>query len=143
MANIFLRRAEQKDISKIAPYLIEFKLDTENISVEQFIIAEIEGELAGFGRIKPYENLYELSSVGVLFEYRNKGIGEKLIKHLIDVCPSQNIWIATKIADYFKKFGFQEADEIPDEIIQKSQRLCLSVSGSIEGMSYMLLKKNP
>ena len=141
MTNISVRQAQESDIDKIAFFIDKLNLDGENLKAEQFIVAEIYGEFAGFGRVKPYNNLYEMSSIGVLKEYRKKGIGEKLIKRLIEIFPDNNIWITTKIPDYFRKFGFQETDNPPDEIRQKCQRVCFCTSGSIEDSCFMVLKK--
>ncbi|OGI21010.1 MAG: hypothetical protein A2287_06215 [Candidatus Melainabacteria bacterium RIFOXYA12_FULL_32_12] len=141
MDNLILRKAQQSDIRKIAPYLAEFKLDTENVSAEQFVIAEINGNLAGFGRIKPYENIYELSSIGVVPEYRKKGVGESLIKHLIETCPANEVWISTKIVEYFRKIGFEEVDNVPEEIKQKTLRVCRNFYESVTDSYYMVFKK--
>ncbi|OGI02200.1 MAG: hypothetical protein A2104_02205 [Candidatus Melainabacteria bacterium GWF2_32_7] len=141
MDNLILKKAQQSDIRKIAPYLAEFKLDTENVSAEQFVIAEINGNLAGFGRIKPYENIYELSSIGVVPEYRKKGVGESLIKHLIKTCPANEVWISTKIVEYFRKLGFEEVDNVPEEIKQKTLRVCKNFYESVTDSYYMVFKK--
>ncbi|HBH18740.1 MAG TPA: hypothetical protein DDX14_07375 [Cyanobacteria bacterium UBA9579] len=141
MDSLILRKAQLGDIRKVAPYLIEFKLDTEDIVIEQFVVAEVGENMAGFGRIKSYSTFYELASVGVISDFRKNGVGEKLVKYLIETCPADEIWISTKIADYFRKFGFKEIDTPPDELIQKTRRVCESVSGSIDDSCYMLLKK--
>ena len=117
--NLQIRQASQVDINLIESYLEDFYLDKEKLSPAQFLIAEVDENLAGFGRIKSYSSFYELSSLGVLEEYRNKGVGEKLIKHLIDTVPADEVWITTRIADYFQKFGFQEVDNPPEELKQK------------------------
>lgn len=142
MENIYIEKASPQDMEKILFYLEEYNLDWENPSFEQFIIARIDKNLAGFGRIKPYKSLYELGSIGVIEEYRGKGIGEKIITQLIKTCNANEIWLVTKIPDYFKKFGFFESLTPPDEIIQKSKRVCSNVCLSTEGICFMVLEKD-
>lgn len=142
MTNICLKNAQTDDIDLILQYLSKFHLDSENIFPEQFIIAEFNGKFAGFARIKPYRNIYELASVGVLEEYRNKGIGNKLVKYLLSIFPFDEIWVTTKIADYFKKFGFETVENPPEELLQKSKKSCANYRKPEEGIHYMRLKKN-
>lgn len=141
MEKFLLREAKQEDIRKIIPYIAEYSLDAENLDPEQFVVAEIDGNLAGFGRIKTYGDLHELASIGVVTEYRKNGVGEKLVKHLIEICPTEDVWITTKVADYFRRFGFQEVETIPHELVQKTKRVCESVCGSEEGTCYMCFRK--
>ena len=141
MLNISIKKAKQEDIEKILPYLGKYTLDCENIVEEQFVIATVDENLAGFGRIKRYKSLCELSSIGVIEEYRTKGVGKKIIQYLITRFPANEIWLVTKIPEYFRKFGFYESKTPPDEIIKKSERVCSSVFRSTEGMCFMVLKK--
>lgn len=141
MANVSFRKAEDADFEILMPNLIKFGLDDENLHAEEFTIIEVDGDVAGFGRIKPYENMYELASIGIIEKYRKKGIGKRLIKYLIDVFPSDEIWITTKKADYFKKFGFEEMENPPDEIRKKCDRICSKAISSKAKSSFMLFKK--
>lgn len=137
MSDIVVRKAVDADIEKILPYLIKFNLDGENISSDQFIVAEVDNQLAGFGRIKPYETIHELSGIGVLEEYRNFGIGSKIVKYLVKIFPENEVWLTTKIPDYFKKLGFIESDNPPVEIKDKCCRVC----GSPNKSCFMYLNK--
>jgi len=142
MSDVNIRKAEQSDMRRIVPYIVEFKLDCENLVHDQFYVAEYNGDIAGFGRIKPYENMYELSTIGVLEEYRRNGIGSKLIKHIIDAFPANEIWITTKIPDYFAKLGFKKSMFPPEEIKQKCKRVCMSFDEADDKSDYMVLKKD-
>jgi len=138
MAEVILRKADNADIEKILSYINKFMLDGENVLPEQFIIAEVDDKLAGFGRIKPYENIHELASIGVLEDYRKLGIGSKIVKQIIEIFPDNEVWLTTKIPDYFRKLGFVESDNPPFEIQEKCCRVCASVSGS----KFMYLRKS-
>jgi N-acetylglutamate synthase-like GNAT family acetyltransferase len=137
MAKISIRQASINDMQKILEYIRQFMLDDENALSEQFIIAEVDDDFAGFGRVKPYNGIYELSSLGVLENYRNIGVGAKIVRHILDSFQSEEIWLTTKISDYFLKFGFQIADNPPFEIKNKCRRVC----GSSDENKFMLLKR--
>lgn len=141
ITNVTLRNGRIEDLEKILIYLIEFGLDRENIEAEQFLVAEVNGNMAGFGRIKQYKEIFELSSVGVIHEYRKNGIGKVIVEKLIENFPTNDVWITTKIPEYFAQFGFQEIETPPDELKCKTERICARVCGSIENSKFMLYKK--
>lgn len=130
MSEITLRQADNSDLEKILSYLEAYNLDGENVSSEQFIIAEINSKLAGFGRIKPYESIHELASIGVIKEYRNQGVGSKIVNYIIEKFPENTVWLTTKSPNYFKKFGFIESNNPPIEILGKCNRLCTDTKDS-------------
>ena len=142
MEDIFVKQAEESDLEQILTHLEDFQLDDTNVAYEQFYIAVNNQEIIGFGRIKPYDKIYELSSVGVLPEHRSKGVGQKLINYLIDIFPSNDIWITTKIDEYFKQFGFKECHTPPEEIQYKQIYICSKLCKSTKSTHCMLLKKN-
>lgn len=141
MSRISLRQANENDLEQVFVYIKSFLLDDENLLADQFIIAEFSGSLAGFGRIKAYENVYELSSIGVIPEFRGLGIGKAIIEHLIQIFPSSEVWITTKIPDYFTNFGFAESVNPPYEIKEKRRRLCVKNSKSPSEYCYMVLNR--
>lgn len=124
MKNIILRKAEKLDMSSIETYIERFRLDDENTSFEQFIVAIKEGNIIGFGRIKPYKSCFELGCLGVLEPYRNQGIGAAIVRKLIQNFPSDEIWITTDIPKYFEQFGFNLTEDAPKEIKDKIKGMC-------------------
>lgn len=138
---VSLRIAEQSDLEKIKPYIKKFFLDDEDLSPQQFFIAEVEQKLAGFGRIKNYEEVYELATLGVLENFRGCGIGKKIVQKLIQQFSSKEIWLTTLIPEFFQQFGFEENDNIPDEILLKCQRVCGKFNKTTRYSHYMRLYK--
>ena len=102
----------------------EFRLDNEDLQHEQFIVAEEDGRVVGFGRTKPYQHCFELGCVGVRGTHRNRSVGSAIVERLIRGFPSDDIWITTDIPDYFERFGFQWTQDAPDEISEKIRRVC-------------------
>jgi len=123
---IKLRKARIADMPLIESCIEEFRLDSEDIKCEQFVVAEKAGSVVGFGRIKPYRYCFELGCLTVIETYRNRGIGGSILKRLIHDFPSDDIWITTDIPEYFGRFGFQPTAEAPEEIVDKIRRVCES-----------------
>lgn len=90
------------------------KLDVTNCKAMQFHAAFINSELVGFIRGLKRENINELATLGVLRDFRNKGIGAQLIKTLQSKFNS--LYLITVKPKYFKKLGFYPLQEIPEEL---------------------------
>ncbi len=127
------------------PFLKEcikrFRLDEENLSFEQFIVAKVGKEIVGFGRIKPYQKVYELGCLGVLENHRRKGIGKALVKHLIKMFPQPEVYVTTDITEYFEKLGFKKVKKGPPELEEKIVRVCEKKLR--QNVVIMVFKKQP
>ena len=126
MKDVSLRKANIADMQMIESYVEKFRLDNENLNFEQFIVAEKNGSIIGFGRIKTYEDCFELGCIAVLEAYRKRSIGSAIVKRLIKDFPSDDIWITTDIPEYFQRFGFKSTTDAPQEILDKIKRVCRS-----------------
>jgi len=102
----------------------------------------MDGKIAGFGRIKKYSNSYELSTLGVLKEFRSAGIGSEIVEKIISDFPVEDVWIVTRIPEYFNRFGFKEADDFPEEIRESKLRICNSSCGESEKLYFMHRKRS-
>ncbi len=119
-----LRKGFESDLKKIKPYADKFNLDSEGMEANKLYIAERNGNLAGFGRYKNYRNIYEISTVGILENFRGQSAGKIIVNKLIDSAFLEEIWLTTVIPDYFKKFGFEINNNIPRELGLKTLRIC-------------------
>ena len=57
--------------------------------------------------------------MGVVENRRNQGIGKTIVEHLINIFPSDDVYITTDLLDYFERFGFRKIDSGPDELVEK------------------------
>ncbi len=120
-----LRKARAGDLAFIREKAAEWKLDDERLAVEQFLVAEdAGGRLAGFGRVKPYSNFFELGTVGVAVDWRGRGLGSMLVEALIADFPADDVWITTDLVSYFERLGFETTDNGPRELTEKIASVC-------------------
>jgi len=71
-----------------------------------------------FGRVREYDNLSELCSMGVLKKGRSKGIGKKIFQAMIDKAQKVK-YLACIIPSYFEPFGFEICNDFPEEMKEK------------------------
>jgi len=137
---IFLRDGLKKDMAFIQAKAAEWRLDDESLDHGRFIVAtDDKKNIVGFGRIKRYEECYELGTVGVAAERRGEGIGETIVRALIERFPTRQVWITTDLTEYFEKFGFQMRSRGPKELRDKISNNC-RVKGR-RNCKMMLLRK--
>jgi N-acetylglutamate synthase-like GNAT family acetyltransferase len=121
---VVLRDASPGDMPFIMEHLEKFLLDDEDIDFRQFIVAVENREIVGFGRIRPHREVYELGSIGVVENRRSKGVGTVIVRRLIDIFPTDDVYLVTDIPGYFEKLGFQVIPEAPEELLEKIRRIC-------------------
>lgn len=135
-----IRSASPVDMPFIKNCIEKFRLDDEDLNCQQFIVAVEANEIVGFGRIRHHEKVYGLGCVGVVENRRNQGIGKTIVEHLINIFPSNDVYITTDLLDYFERFGFRKIELGPSELIEKLKRVCKSKCR--EGAVVMVYKKD-
>ncbi len=110
-----------EEFEQVCSLAKEYKLDCENLQLNQFIIARINKQMIGFVRLKEYPDYVELSTLGVLSKFRYQGIGQFLTKQLIRMRHTEKIYIITSIPKYFIKFGFKQTCDIPRYLASKRE----------------------
>ena len=107
----------------------------------QFITKEENGVLIGCIGLEKYDEEGLLRSFAVKDEYKNKGIGKRLLNQLIDQSKTnglKRLHLLTTTADgYFEKNGFKTADRAvaPNEISSTKEFSEICPSSSV----YMVL----
>ena len=94
------------DISKIFKEIFNQEL---KLNIYSKIIAYKEDKILGFLIYDDIYDRYEIEYIGVLEEYRNKGIGSKLMEYLSDKPISLEVEINNKYAiKLYEKYGFKK-----------------------------------
>jgi len=138
--DIELAQPTEYEMETVRQFTRDFDLDSEGLKKEQFIIAQSNNRVVGFGREKKHQHFTEISTLGVVHAFRNQGIGKSVVTVLIKRIKSETIYVVTIIPDYFCQFGFKITSELPDSLKAKSE-FCGSFSNT-DIVSIMKLNKN-
>lgn len=143
MTNHFqITSASDSDLSLIIQGIKELTLDDIDLKREQFLVAKVGTKVIGFGRIKVYPDALELCSLGVLPEYRGRGIGKELVNELIKKANRQAIFVVCIIPDFFRRFGFEATHIYPDSLKVKINYCTGTLGGCDDGQEYVVMRKN-
>ena len=124
--SLIIRQARTADIKNIRAIIDEYAagrrlLTKETVtlyeSVQEFTVAEIDGEVVGCGAMHVlWEDLAEVRSVAVDQSVRGKGVGhgilEVLIKRAADL-GVKRIFCLTFETQFFGRHGFKEIEGTP------------------------------
>lgn len=113
-----------EDMPFIAKEVKRLGLDVEGLENHQFLVAKEGERIVGFGRMKHYGEIYEMASLGVMEDFRGRGIGRMLVEALLDHFPSKEVYLVTDIPSFFEKFGFKVTCDVPPPIADKIKYFC-------------------
>ncbi|MFN3004740.1 amino-acid N-acetyltransferase [Mycolicibacterium wolinskyi] len=120
-----VRRARTSDVPAIkglvdiyaGKILLEKNLVTLYEAVQEFWVAELDGELVGCGALHVlWSDLGEVRTVAVHPKVRGAGVGHLLVERLLDVARDlhlQRIFVLTFEVEFFSRHGFEEIDGTP------------------------------
>ena len=127
MAEVSVRRARTADVTKIKSlvdgYAGRVLLAKETVtlyeSVQEFVVAEFEGEVVGCGALHVlWEDLGEIRTVAVHPGALGRGVGHAIVGALIDNARTlglARLFVLTFEKHFFGRHGFVEIDGTPVE----------------------------
>ena len=92
----------------------------------EYVVADLAGKVVGVLGLEKSGGAALLRSFAVLADFRQRGIGETLVRHMLDKMKTENIsplYILTNTAEAFAaRFGFVKVsrEEIPDALLAGS-----------------------
>lgn len=97
-----------------------FKMELKS-DIALYIVARYEDKVVGYGGLWNILNEGHITNIAVSEEFRNKGIGSKILSELIEVSKSKNTSSMTlevrrnneSAKHLYKKYGFEEAGVRP------------------------------
>jgi len=124
---MYVRDAKNREEVWLLDRIEEMGLDETAFRSRDYVIAidEESHEKAGFGRIRIHkgedETVCELTSIGVLPEWRGQGVGAHVIERLVEYAGDagfETVYSLTNAADYLAQFGFEriEPAQLPDAL---------------------------
>lgn len=123
--DLTVRRARTSDVPAIKTLvdvyagriLLEKNLVTLYEAVQEFWVAELDGELVGCGALHVlWSDLGEVRTVAVHPKVRGRGVGHRIVDRLLDVARElrlQRIFVLTFEVEFFSRHGFAEIEGTP------------------------------
>jgi amino-acid N-acetyltransferase len=120
-----VRRARTSDIPAIkrlvdtyaGKILLEKNLVTLYEAVQEFWVAELDGEVVGCGALHVlWSDLGEVRTVAVDPKLTGRGIGHAIVDRLLEVARDlelERLFVLTFETDFFSRHGFTEIDGTP------------------------------
>ncbi|MEM9952328.1 MAG: GNAT family N-acetyltransferase [Chloroflexota bacterium] len=108
MTDIIIRPATEEDTETIKAMVNRERLNPLSLDWTHFLIAEIDGNIAGIGQIKLHKDCEELASLVTNPDYRGRGVASKMIAEL-EQRAGRPLYLrcADKMQPYYEKFGYQ------------------------------------
>lgn len=116
---MYVRDARNRDEVWLLDHIEAMGLDETAFRSRDYVIAvdERSDDRAGFGRIRIHKrddgDVCELTSIGVLAEWRGQGVGAHVIERLVQEASDQGFETVYSLSgepDYLAQFGFEAID---------------------------------
>jgi amino-acid N-acetyltransferase len=127
-SQVIVRPARTSDIKAIRSIIDAYVLGRRLLAketvtlyetVQEFTIAEYEGEIVGCGALHVlWEDLAEVRTVAVLESMRGKGVGNAIIENIVERARTlgvERIFCLTFETDFFGRNGFKVIEGTPVE----------------------------
>jgi N-acetylglutamate synthase-like GNAT family acetyltransferase len=122
---MYVRDAKNRDEVWLLDHIEEMGLDETAFRSRDYVIAmdEQSGDRAGFGRIRIHKTddgeVCELTSIGVLADWRGQGVGAHVVERLVTTARDKGfdlVYSLTSEREYLEQFGFEqiEVEQVPD-----------------------------
>ncbi|SDC84150.1 GNAT family N-acetyltransferase [Natrinema hispanicum] len=118
---MYVRDAKNREEVWLLDHIEAMGLDETAFRSRDYVVAidEESGEKAGFGRIRVHkpndsDDVCELTSIGVLENWRGQGVGAHVIERLVEYAGDEGfdtVYALTGEGPYLAQFGFQRISE--------------------------------
>ena len=153
--SIIVRPAKTSDIKKIRKIIDSFVeqrrlLSKETVtlyeSVQEFAIAEVDGEVVGCGALHVlWEDLAEVRTVAVVESMHGKGVGHAILESILNKAKEigvKKVFCLTFETEFFGSHGFTEIQGTPVEPDVYAQLLRSYDEGIAEFLDLESVKPN-
>jgi N-acetylglutamate synthase-like GNAT family acetyltransferase len=122
---MYVRDAKNREEVWLLDHIEEMGLDETAFRSRDYVVAidEVSGEKAGFGRIRVHKTdegkddgpaeVCELTSIGVLEDWREQGVGAHVVERLVEYAGDEGfdtVYALTGESAYLARFGFRRID---------------------------------
>ena len=146
---MYVRDAKNRDEAWLLDAIERLGLDDVAFRSRDYVIAvdQESGDRAGFGRLRLHrggdeengESRIELTGIGVLPEWRGRGVGAHVVERLVDTAAAdgfETVYVLTDQPDYLTQFGFTEidTDDLPDALSDRLDEKREFLGGGVVGL---------
>jgi N-acetylglutamate synthase-like GNAT family acetyltransferase len=118
---VTLRAGRESDLPVIEAVAQQEQLDNRAARPEEYLVAEENGVLIGFGRLLDHPDCWEIACMYVEPGRRRQHIGTKLVEALLSrTHPEKPIYAVAGAPDFFTALGFVATKELPASIKAKA-----------------------
>jgi amino-acid N-acetyltransferase len=123
---VVIRPARTSDVRTIRTFIDAYSSDGRLLSkatvtlfesVQEFLVAEVDGEVVGCGALHVmWEDLAEVRTLAVHPDFVGRGIGSTLLAALMDRARAvgvKRVFCLTFMVRFFRAHGFEEIDDTP------------------------------
>jgi N-acetylglutamate synthase-like GNAT family acetyltransferase len=116
---MYVRDARNRDEAWLLDHIEAMGLDEVAFRSRDYVVAidERDNERAGFGRVRVHKTddgeVCELTSIGVLEEWRGQGVGAHVVERLVTTADDQGfdvVYALTDEPEYLRQFGFERVE---------------------------------
>ena len=106
-----IRHATEGDMPFIEQSLKEHKLSTVDLDYREFVVADEESQIIGFGRLRQKCGICDIGCIVLIEEKKKQKIGSVIVRHLIAYAPVNRVYVMTDRVDFFSGLGFIKVKE--------------------------------
>lgn len=146
------RTTDVRAITAIAAPLVEKRilLGKELVelyeSIQEFMVAEQDGEVVGFGALHVmWEDLAEVRTLAVRESLKGQGVGKKILGELLDKAKElgiHRVFCLTFEVAFFESQGFQVISDIPVDAETYAELVRSNDEGVAEFLDLARVKQN-
>ncbi|EMA69511.1 GCN5-related N-acetyltransferase [Halorubrum aidingense JCM 13560] len=142
---MYVRDAKNRDEAWLLDAIEQLGLDDVAFRSRDYVIAvdQESGDRAGFGRLRLHRDddteRIELTGIGVLPEWRGRGVGAHVVERLVDTAAAdgfETVYVLTDQPEYLRQFGFAEVDtdELPGALSDRLAEKREFLGGGVVGL---------
>ncbi|MDZ5812917.1 GNAT family N-acetyltransferase [Halorubrum sp. AD140] len=144
---MYVRDAKNRDEAWLLDAIERLGLDDVAFRSRDYVIAvdEESGDRAGFGRLRLHRgddgarNRIELTGIGVLPEWRDRGVGAHVVERLVDTAAAdgfKTVYVLTDQPEYLAQFGFErvDTDDLPPALSDRLEEKREFLGGGVVGL---------
>lgn len=146
---MYVRDAKNRDEAWLLDAIEQLGLDDVAFRSRDYVIAvdEESGDRAGFGRLRLHrgdddgdgDNRIELTGIGVLPEWRGRGVGAHVVERLVDTAATdrfETVYVLTDQPEYLTQFGFEavDTDDLPEALSDRLAEKREFLGGDVVGL---------